>query len=286
MPSLECSSQIQGGPPMIIPTHGDARPHCCADKANSAAFVFCMFTHHQTAHFAELDFPAWKRNRAQYADKVSTHNRRSAVVTSFPGPSILSAADRGVPLTYLVPSILRCLIRFFLPFRSRVSLYPSTPVLSRSYLKMAHPTDGVTDGTNGATSSALCESVQAFLDHAYDYIVVGGGTAGLVLASRLTENPNVHVGVLEAGKNKMADMMVNVPALYPKMLGHPEYDWMLSTVPQVSATGASLRLGLTSHRKDTVIWSMPKCAGRCSEAPARSIIVSSTRVIIGLPRAL
>lgn len=109
----------------------------------------------------------------------------------------------------------------------------------------ANGTDGV-NGANGTSSQALCSSAANFLQHSYDYIVIGGGTAGLVLAARLTENPNVHVGVLEAGKNRMNDMMVNIPALFPKMLGDPEYDWKMSTVPQVSP-------GLSYHRKHFLI---------------------------------
>lgn len=37
----------------------------------------------------------------------------------------------------------------------------------------------------------------------YDYVIVGGGTAGLVLASRLTEDPAISVAVLEAGENRL-----------------------------------------------------------------------------------
>ena len=56
--------------------------------------------------------------------------------------------------------------------------------------------------TNGHTSSALC-GVEEFCDQKYDYLVVGGGTAGLCVAARLTENPDVTVGVIEAGANRM-----------------------------------------------------------------------------------
>ncbi len=37
----------------------------------------------------------------------------------------------------------------------------------------------------------------------FDYVIVGGGTAGLVLAARLTEDPNVQVIVLEAGEQRL-----------------------------------------------------------------------------------
>ena len=36
----------------------------------------------------------------------------------------------------------------------------------------------------------------------FDYLIAGGGTAGLVLASRLSEVPNVFVGVIEAGEDR------------------------------------------------------------------------------------
>ena len=37
----------------------------------------------------------------------------------------------------------------------------------------------------------------------FDYVIIGGGTAGLVLAARLSENPVVQVLVLEAGENRL-----------------------------------------------------------------------------------
>jgi choline dehydrogenase-like flavoprotein len=44
-----------------------------------------------------------------------------------------------------------------------------------------------------------------------DYLVVGGGTAGLALAARLSENPNVRVGVIEAGTHDVAKPEITLP---------------------------------------------------------------------------
>jgi choline dehydrogenase-like flavoprotein len=90
--------------------------------------------------------------------------------------------------------------------------------------------------TTTESGSALC-SLNDFLKHEYDYIVVGGGTAGLCIAARLTENPDVKVGVLEAGSNRIDDPQVYTPSLYPTLIGREKYDWCFETVPQENANG-------------------------------------------------
>lgn len=62
--------------------------------------------------------------------------------------------------------------------------------------------------------SNIFESPEAFAARKYDYVIVGGGTAGLVIAARLTENADVTVGVIEAGKNKLGDTRVDIPGYF------------------------------------------------------------------------
>jgi predicted flavoprotein YhiN len=67
----------------------------------------------------------------------------------------------------------------------------------------------------------------------FDYVIVGGGTAGLVLAARLSEDPTMTVGVLEAGKSRLGDENVDSPAGVGNVLHNPEYDWVYQSTPQV-----------------------------------------------------
>ncbi|QSZ30466.1 hypothetical protein DSL72_000020 [Monilinia vaccinii-corymbosi] len=65
----------------------------------------------------------------------------------------------------------------------------------------------------------------------YDFIIVGGGVSGLVLANRLSEDAAVKVLVIEAGKSYLNDQTVNLPAAWPMLLETPA-DWDLKTTPQ------------------------------------------------------
>ncbi|GAB1520525.1 hypothetical protein RhiTH_003602 [Rhizoctonia solani] len=79
-----------------------------------------------------------------------------------------------------------------------------------------------------------------FSSQAFDYVIIGGGTAGLALAARLSENPKISVGVIEAGPYFENDPLIDTPALAGRLQGDPTYDWMFRTVPQIHVNNRSM----------------------------------------------
>lgn len=72
----------------------------------------------------------------------------------------------------------------------------------------------------------------------FDFVIVGAGTAGSVLAARLTEQPDVRVLLLEAGPADGPERM-SVPGAWPTLIGS-EVDWRYTTVPQPGLGGAAI----------------------------------------------
>ncbi|GGZ07327.1 GMC family oxidoreductase [Novosphingobium colocasiae] len=75
---------------------------------------------------------------------------------------------------------------------------------------------------------------------AFDYIIVGGGSAGCVLANRLSADPRNRVLLLEAG-GRDNYIWVKVPVGYLYCIGNPRTDWCLSTEPEPGLGGRALK---------------------------------------------
>lgn len=73
----------------------------------------------------------------------------------------------------------------------------------------------------------------------YDYIIVGAGTAGCVLANRLTRNRDVNVLLIEAG-GRDDYMWIHIPVGYLRCIGNPRTDWLYKTEPDAGIGGRSL----------------------------------------------
>jgi len=69
------------------------------------------------------------------------------------------------------------------------------------------------------------------MSEAFDYVIAGAGTAGCVLANRLSADAGVTVALLEAGPPD-DDPAIHVPAMVAKAIGNPRQSWGYQTVPQ------------------------------------------------------
>jgi len=72
----------------------------------------------------------------------------------------------------------------------------------------------------------------------YDYVIVGGGSAGCALANRLSADPSTNVLVLEAGRmDHLWDVFIHMPAALAFPIGNKRYDWMYESEPEPHMNG-------------------------------------------------
>ncbi|HET9255242.1 MAG TPA: GMC family oxidoreductase N-terminal domain-containing protein, partial [Pseudonocardiaceae bacterium] len=93
----------------------------------------------------------------------------------------------------------------------------------------------------------------------YDYVIVGGGTAGCVLAARLSENPAITVCLLEAGPSDVGEEKIARLERWPQLLGSG-YDWDYPVEPQecgnsfVRHARGKVLGGCSSHNSCIAFW--------------------------------
>ncbi len=72
-----------------------------------------------------------------------------------------------------------------------------------------------------------------------DYVIIGGGSAGCIVAARLSENPAVRVVLLEAGPEDR-DPWIRIPAGYARLFASGKFDWRYGTEPEPGLNGRSI----------------------------------------------
>jgi choline dehydrogenase len=110
----------------------------------------------------------------------------------------------------------------------------------------------------------------------YDYIIVGAGSAGAVLASRLSEKPNVRVLLAEAG-GWDRDPTLHIPGAIVRNVANPKFNWGYKTEPQAHLDNRQLvwprgklvggsssingMIYIRGHARDYDIWRQMGCTG-------------------------
>ena len=85
-------------------------------------------------------------------------------------------------------------------------------------------------GGEALTGPTVIAALGELMKDTYDYLIVGGGSAGCVVAARLSENPDISVGLIEAGPIDDSPE-IQIPAAFPQLL-KSDLDWDYSSEPE------------------------------------------------------
>src|SRR5580692_8835572 len=83
-------------------------------------------------------------------------------------------------------------------------------------------------------------SMRTVREPAFDYVIIGAGTAGALLANRLSADPKCRVLLIEAGPRDNYHW-IHIPVGYLYCIGNPRTDWLYNTEPDLGLNGRSLR---------------------------------------------
>ena len=95
------------------------------------------------------------------------------------------------------------------------------------------------EGAGGSVTAGSRDSARRRTLGRFDYVIVGAGTAGCVLANRLSADPDVRVLLLEAG-GKDSWIWIHIPVGYLYTMNNPRTDWCLKTEPEAGLNGRAL----------------------------------------------